>query len=358
MTMAQFLLRARTWAAAGIVCALAVMIATVVNSGPGTIHITAYFASSVGVYPGSEVRLMGVPIGRVDNVTPQATAVRIEMSYSASYQLPANAQAVIISPSLVSDRFVQLTPTYSGHGPTLKDGATISLARTRVPIELNQIYSVTNNLLTALGPQGANNKGALSNLVKVAAKNLGGQGATLAAMIENLAGAGATLNGSSNDFFATVGHLNGFTQTLAANDTAVREFDSRMADVAAFLANERGELSVALQNLATAFGTVDTFVSNNQAVLTTNVSQLAKVTSALASQRAALDRLLRVLPDAASNMARAWDPVNQSIRARANEAELTKNINGVLCDALQRAGVSQPTALCNLLGQLVRGVTP
>ena len=149
MTMVTSL-RRRIIAVVGLLCALAVVIATLTSGGPGTVHITAYFASSVGVYPGSEVRLMGVPIGKVDSVTPQPNDVRIEMSYSASYQLPANAEAVIISPSLVSDRFVQLTPSYSGSGPTLKDGATISLSNTRVPIELDQIYSVTNNLLTAL----------------------------------------------------------------------------------------------------------------------------------------------------------------------------------------------------------------
>lgn len=357
MTMA-LQLRKRTLAVLVTAGALAVVITTLVTGGPGTVHVTAYFASSVGVYPGSQVRLMGVPIGKVDSVTPEAKDVRIEMSYSASYQLPANAEAVIVSPSLVSDRFVQLTPTFSGTGPTLQDGATISMSRTRVPVELNQIYAATNNLLTALGPKGANNKGAVSNLVRVTAKNLGGEGATLGEMIDNLAGAGATLNGSSNDFFASVGHLSNFTQALAANDTAVRDFDTRMADVAAFLASERGELSQALQNMATAFGTVDTFVTQNQALLITNVSQLAKITTTLATQRAELNRLLRILPVAASNMARTWDPINQSIRARSNEAELTKNINGVLCDAIARAGVPQPTALCNLLGQLVRGATP
>lgn len=352
------LLRKRTVVVAIVLAVLAAVITLLVSRGPGTMHITAYFSSSVGVYPGSEVRLMGVPIGKVDSVTPQPGDVRIDMSYDAAYRLPANAGAVIISPSLVSDRFVQLTPTYSGTGPTLQNGAVISLSRTRVPIELDQIYAVTNQLLTALGPHGANDRGAVSNLTKIAAKNLGGEGASLGELIDNLAGAGSTLNGSSNDFFATVSHLSNFTQTLAANDQSVRAFDSRMADVAAFLASERGELSLALQNLASAFGTVDTFVTDNQALLRVNVVKLATITNTLADQRTALDQLLRILPVAASNMARAWDPVNQSIRARSNEAELTKNINGVLCDAIQRAGVAQPTALCNLLGQLVRGVTP
>ena len=34
------------------------------------------------------------------------------MSYDAEVNVPADAQAVIVAPSIVGDRFVQLTPVY------------------------------------------------------------------------------------------------------------------------------------------------------------------------------------------------------------------------------------------------------
>ena len=36
------------------------------------------------------------------------------MSYDAEYDVPADAKAVIISPAIVGDRYVQLTPVYTG----------------------------------------------------------------------------------------------------------------------------------------------------------------------------------------------------------------------------------------------------
>ena len=58
----------------------------------------------------------------VDTVTPSGTDVVVTMTYDASVKVPADAAAVIVSPSIVGDRFVQLTPVYTG-GDVLADEA-------------------------------------------------------------------------------------------------------------------------------------------------------------------------------------------------------------------------------------------
>ena len=47
---------------------------------------------------------------------------------------------MIVTPTLVADRFVQLTPVYT-EGPTMADGADIALPDTGVPVELDRIYA-------------------------------------------------------------------------------------------------------------------------------------------------------------------------------------------------------------------------
>ena len=74
-------------------------------------------------------------------------------------------------PSVVSDRYIQLAPVYTG-GPAMSDNATIPRDRTATPVELDQLYTSLNKLATSLGPNGANSKGALSNLLNTAAANL------------------------------------------------------------------------------------------------------------------------------------------------------------------------------------------
>jgi excinuclease ABC subunit A len=73
------------------------------------------------------------------------------------------------------------------------------------------------------------------------------------------------------------------------------------------------------------------------------------------TEREALIGLLEVFPTAASNMARAWDPDHQSIRARANQGELLKDIGGLLCDTLEGHGVPRPDQACNELQRLLAG---
>ena len=92
-------------------------ILTVAVTPTETKTVTAHFPRAVSVYDGTEVRILGVPVGEVTAVIPEGNSVRVEMEYDAQYDVPADAKAVIVTPTLVADRFVQLTPVYEG-GPT------------------------------------------------------------------------------------------------------------------------------------------------------------------------------------------------------------------------------------------------
>jgi len=54
----------------------------VLASRPGGRHILAYFTSAVGIYPGDQVRVLGVPVGVIDAIEPRSSDVKITMSVS------------------------------------------------------------------------------------------------------------------------------------------------------------------------------------------------------------------------------------------------------------------------------------
>ena len=87
--------------------------------------LTAHFPRTISIYEGSDVRVLGVPVGTVDKVTPSGTDVVVTMHYDADVQVPEDAKAAIVAPSVVGDRFIQLTPVYTG-GAVLADDATLS----------------------------------------------------------------------------------------------------------------------------------------------------------------------------------------------------------------------------------------
>ena len=84
-----------------------------VRDEPETKTVTAHFSRAVSIYEGSQVFVLGVPIGTVTAVVPEGNSVRVEMEYDAEHKVPADAQAVIVTPTLVADRFVQLTPAWT-----------------------------------------------------------------------------------------------------------------------------------------------------------------------------------------------------------------------------------------------------
>nr|WP_093908139.1 MCE family protein [Streptomyces sp. cf386] len=304
---------------------------------PEPVRVTAYFPRTVGIYPGSDVRVLGVRIGEVRTITPEGGRVRVELEYDADRKVPASAQAAIINSSVVSDRYVQLLPVYRGDGPVLRDGDEIPESRTAVPVELDRVFDSLHTTAEALGPEGANKDGALSRLLGVSADNLDGQGENLHQTVEDLSQAVATLSDGRTDLFGTIRNLQVFTAALAADDKSVRSFNSSLAKVAGQLAAEREDLAAALKNLGAALGDVSDFVKRNRKSLTANVEGLSKVTKVLVTQRAALEELLEVAPTGMSNLNNAYNPSAGTLDTR-NNADQAQDPAALLCSVLRTTG--------------------
>ncbi|WP_040338566.1 MCE family protein [Candidatus Blastococcus massiliensis] len=302
----------------------------------GQYRVTAWFTETVGLYPGSDVRVLGIAIGTVDDVVPMGDKVRVDMSIDEDYDVPADANAIVLAPSLVSDRYVQFSPVYDG-GPTMEDGAEVPLERTGIPVELDAVYAALDELSEALGPNGANADGALSDLVDVGAANLEGNGETLNRTLTGFSQAVETLAENRDHLFDSLDNLQTFTSALAQIDVQVGQFNQNMAAVSQLLADERADLQEAVSLLSDALGQVAVFVRDNTSLLTTNVNRLADVTLVLVQQRTKLAEVLDVAPAALGNLARAYNPDYGTLDTRDNGLGAL-NAEVVVCGALAQIG--------------------
>lgn len=323
--------------------------------------LTAHFSRAVAVYKGSEVRLMGVRIGSVDAVVPEGDSVRVEMSYDARYKLPADAKAVIITPTLVADRFVQITPAYT-RGAVMADGADIPLDKTASPVEIDRIYRSLADLSTALGPNGVNKTGALDDLISAGAKALGGQGELANQTINNLADASEVFGDNSGALFSSVRQLAELTQVLAANDRFVDQFMGDLAGVSAQLAGERDELQGALAALARAVGTVRSFVHDNKGLVTSDIQDLTEVLGALAKEKDALATAVQLAPLGLGNLTTAFDVKTGTIGARVQLGDACASslpclptppvVGTMLCQIVVNSGTTSASSICDLLKRI------
>jgi phospholipid/cholesterol/gamma-HCH transport system substrate-binding protein len=322
---------------------------------------SAVFTGVVGLYEDNDVRILGVKVGHVDKVTPQGDLVRVDMLVDRTVRIPRAAKAVIVAPSLVSDRYVQFTPVYTG-GATMAEGAVLPKDRTATPLEVDDLYASLNRVSETLGPNGVNKDGALADLLNVLAKNLDGNGQALNETITQLGQAAKTLSGSDEDLFATVDNLQKFTSSLAANDDAVNDFTEQAADASQFLADERGDLAEAVRQLGIALSAVQQFINDNRASLKGNVDKLATITQVLVDQRAALAETLDVAPVALSNIINAYNGSSGTLDARADLNELAQPPIVTVCNLVKQVTPDQlPQVLadaCDQLKPLVEGLVP
>jgi phospholipid/cholesterol/gamma-HCH transport system substrate-binding protein len=318
-------------------------------------YLTASFPRTVSLYEGSDVRILGVPVGKVETVRPEGTDVRVRMWYDAKYDVPADAQAVIISPAIVGDRFVQLTPVFEKGEERLRDHAVLTTRSTSTPLELDEIYQSIDSLSVALGPQGANSGGALTRVLDSTAKNFQGEGAQFHQTITDVSRLTGTLDDNKEELFGTARELERFVSALATNDKTVRRFNDSLASASDLLDDERQDLAAALRNLGVALQAVKGFVRENRSALSRNIKGLNSVSKVLVHQRAALEQVLRVAPTALANLLHTYNPTTGTLDQRSN---INESLNGItadpgkfLCGLITAADKSNAGAACDLLGK-------
>ncbi|MCP2253390.1 virulence factor Mce family protein [Prauserella aidingensis] len=322
------------------------------------IRLTAHFDRAVGLYAGSTVRVLGIEVGEITRVQPQGERVAVSMRVDSGVRVPRDADAVVVAPSLVSDRYVQLTPVYDG-GPVLSSGTVIARERTATPMEIDDLYASLDELATALGPDGANSDGALSRVLDTTAANLEGNGRNLNTTVTKLSELATTLDGSSEDLFGTVRNLQKFTELLATSDAQLNRFYQRLAEVSGFLSEDSDDVGKALSSLGGALGKVKGFVGENRTALSDNIGKLEGITQVLVDQRAAVAEIADVAPLGLSNFINSYDAASGSIAIRYNFNEVTNPLMTTACKLTKSLADHRLPAsldkLCEILGPVVDG---
>lgn len=311
-------------------------------------ELSAEFESAVGLYPGSDVQVLGVSVGEVTDVEPDGPVVRVTMKLDRGVEVAPTTDAVIVAPTLVSDRFVQLTKPHTGEGRTLTSGTVLKADRTAVPVEIDELYRGLEDISTQLGPDGANADGALSDLLDVAADNLEGTGLDINHTIRNFSAASETLAGIDEDLFATIANLADFTTMLETNDAAVASANRQFAEVTEYLAADRRDLAAAITNLGDAMAVLDDFIADNRGHLTTSVQNLIGPTQTLVNQRDSLEESVRLIPLLLQNFLGAWNPAYGTLDGRGNLNEATI-WSTALANGSGLSGQTSPTAPPTLL---------
>lgn len=333
---------ARRWLT-GVVAALLVVGALAFwrqTASDDTITVTATFRQTIGLYAGDDVRVLGVPMGTITEVTQVGDGVEVRMELDPDTPVAADTRAVIVPPGVLAARYVQLTDPWLS-GPRLSDGDVLDVSRTAAPLELDDVTTQLNRFLVALGPDGANKDGALADLVDSSAAALDGNGTTLRRTLSDLADALDTLDDSRGDIVGTIEHLQQFVSTLDDSAGAITTLERGLADVTTELAAQRPELQGTIRNVASTVRALRGFVRDNGGQLTTDVRLLRRLTTTLADRQRDLEEIADLGSLGVEAIFGAANLETGVLDARVDLTPLLANSDTTLCQVLSGLAVPQ-----------------
>jgi phospholipid/cholesterol/gamma-HCH transport system substrate-binding protein len=309
----------------------------------------AYFPETNALYAGDKVVIMGIRVGAIDNIQPVGDKMKVTFHYANKYKVPASAQAVILNPTLVASRSIQLEPPYRG-GPVLADNAVIPDDRTQVPVEWDDLRNNITHIISSLGPTKDQKKGPFGDVIESFADGLAGKGKQINNTLDSLSTALTTLDEGRGDFFSVLHSLALFVNALHRDDQQFVALNKDLSQITDRLTSSDQAAANAIQQTDSLLSTASTFLTENREVLAHDVNNLGDATTAIMQPepREGLETALHILPNMAANVLAIYEPAHGSL---TGVAALTNFANPLqfICSAIQagsRLGYQDSAELC------------
>lgn len=256
----------RVWIA--LVLALAVLTGGCApGSGEQPTRLTAVFADTTNLFEGSEVRVLGLTVGEVTDITPSGGTVDVAMAVDADRPLPADVTARLVPTSLLGERVVELSPAYTG-GERLADGAVLGPDRTSQPPSVDEVLASFEHFLSSL------DRRALADLIDSMAGTLEGQGADLNELIDEGSETVRVLSNSSGDLNALVSELADLNETLATRDERIGDTLEEVSTTLRTVAEERENIVGSVAQLQRLTAQLRPLLDDHGEALVTDLEQL------------------------------------------------------------------------------------
>jgi phospholipid/cholesterol/gamma-HCH transport system substrate-binding protein len=311
--------------------------------------VVAYFAQTYSLYPGDDVQIMGVPVGAIDEVEPAGDKMKVTFHYKSKYKVPADASAVILNPTLVASRNIQLEPPYNG-GAALADNAVIPIERTQVPVEWDDLRDNISKTVSELGPTPEQPRGPFGDTIESLSDGLAGKGKAINKSLNSLSTALLAINDSRGETFAVLRGLAAFLNQLQISEQQLESLNGNLAQITSSLTPTDHDVADAIDSLNGLLPVLNKFLEENGQVATKDVNTLAEATTPLVQPDTAnyLETFLHVFPTFAANANNAYHPSHGGLTIIPAVTNFANPIE-LICSSIQagsRRGYQDSAELC------------
>jgi phospholipid/cholesterol/gamma-HCH transport system substrate-binding protein len=251
----------------------------------------AVFSNISGLKSGNFVRIAGVEVGKVGDLTLHRDGtVTIDFTADKGVRLSEGTKAVVRYENLIGDRYLALE---EGPGPPrrLPPGATIPLARTSPALDIDALIGGFRPLFRALDPDQVN---ALSGqLLQI----FQGQGGTLASVLAQTSMLTSTLAGRGELIGELITNLNTVLHTFATRDHEFSDGLDKLSQLMDGLAQRKTDISTGLAYINAAAGSIADLLVQARQPIKDVVRETDRMSGQVLSDRDYVDGLLKSLPD-------------------------------------------------------------
>jgi virulence factor Mce-like protein len=204
-------------------------------AGAGTYEVVARFSRAVAVYEQSDVKVMGVTVGRVDHIDIDGDEIVLTLAIRDGVPLPADTTVAIAPSSLIGERDIVLAPWKPGD-ERLAAGAVIDAERTIIPVEPDEALQAVTDLVAALDPESVN------RLLLASSGALAGNGASINRALLELANLIPAMADQDDELLAIASDVDRLAAVARGREAEIGRLLEDFSTTAGVLDDERQEI--------------------------------------------------------------------------------------------------------------------
>lgn len=273
--------------------ATAVLAVSISNTGLGdTVTYSARFTDATSLNPGDDVRVSGVRVGQVDDLSiVDGHLARVTFSVDRSMRLPEDVRATIKYRNMVGQRYIALERGDTSTADRLPEGAEIPLDRTTPALDLTDLFNGFKPLFQALSPEEVNTLSG--EIVQV----LQGEGGTIDSLLAHTGSLTATLANRDQVIGQVIDNLNSVLRTINGQGDALSTLVSTLQRLVTGLAGDRAAIGDAIEGIGDLTGATAGLLEQAREPLKDSIAGLGRLSTNLVTGQEDLTRFLTVLPD-------------------------------------------------------------
>jgi len=307
--------------------ATAVLAMSIGNTGLGDrVGYAARFTDVTSLNPGDDVRVSGVRVGQVDDMSiVDGHVARVGFSVDRSMRLPADVTATIKYRNMVGQRYIALERGPTATADVLPEGGEIPVDRTTPALDLTDLFNGFKPLFQALSPTEVNNLSG--EIVQV----LQGEGGTVDSLLAHTGSLTATLADRDRVIGDVIDNLNSVLGTINGQGDALSTLVGTLQRLVSGLAGDRDAIGDAIEGIGDLTDATAGLLKQGRPALKESISGLGRLSTNLNAGKADLTRFLTVLPD--------------KFEAVGRTAQYGSWLNFYLCEATLRTDPPQGVPL-------------